>query len=33
MGCSSKKRRGISSMDFLSALIFFRFEMKKSVLA
>ena len=30
---SSGKRRGISSMDFLSALIFFPFEMKKSVLA
>ena len=28
-----KKRRGISPMDFLSALIFFPFEMKKSVLA
>lgn len=28
-----KKRREISSMDFLSALIFFPFEMKKSVLA
>ena len=28
-----KKRRGISSMDFLSALIFFPFEMKKSVWA
>ena len=28
-----KKRREISSMDFLSALIFFPFEMKKSVWA
>ena len=28
-----KKRREISSIDFLSALIFFPFEMKKSVLA
>ena len=28
-----KRRREISYMDFLSALIFFPFEMKKSVLA